>query len=143
MSRDGATTLLWLPSGRAVRYPDLRLEQVQRTIPYLDQNGHEAEFMPQGPALRYGTEDCLYGGKICENVVQATARELLVEAILRLESHGQIVLFHVHDELIVETPATNADEVAAVVRSEMTRVPGWAAGLPIDCEVHVPTRYGK
>lgn len=75
--------------------------------------------------------------------VQATARDLIVEAVLRLEAHGLPVMFHVHDEVIVEVPEEAAEDAAHRVEATMNEIPAWANGLPIACEVSVSDRYGK
>jgi DNA polymerase len=141
--RDGETSRIWLPSGRALRYVNMRKENVQRTIKYLDDFGQESEFTPDGFSLVYGNGTNLYGGKICENVVQAVARDLLVEAMLRLEERECPILFHVHDEVIVEVPEARTSEALQIVEEELSRVPTWAVGLPIGCEVRTAARYGK
>jgi DNA polymerase len=76
-------------------------------------------------------------------VVQATARDLLVEAILRLEALGLPVLFHVHDEVVCEVPDDRADWGQETLERELCRTPEWALGLPIACEVKIAERYGK
>jgi len=141
--RAGKLTLLWLPSGRALRYPDLRLEDRQRTIRYNDQDGMESEFTPDGPALIYGNDAVIYGGKLAENTAQAIARDILVEAILRLEAAGWPVLFHVHDEVVLEVAAERADAAKAAVARELSQSPVWAPDLPVDSEVKVVERYVK
>jgi DNA polymerase bacteriophage-type len=141
--RDGEVVRCWLPSGRALRYPRLRLVNTPRTIRFLGVNGEQAEFTPDGPSLVYGRDTVLYGGKLCENVVQATARDLLVEAILRLERLGFPVLFHVHDEVIVEVTTERAEEAKVAVGQELNRIPAWASGLPIACEVRQADNYHK
>jgi DNA polymerase I-like protein with 3'-5' exonuclease and polymerase domains len=141
--RDGNTIKLWLPSGRALRYAGLREESTQREITFLNEAGQEDRFTPEGDALVYGKDTPLYGGKLCENVVQATARDLLVEAVLRLEAQGFPVLFHVHDEVIVEVTESQVEKAKVAVTDALTRVPGWAPELPIDCEIKVSDRYGK
>ena len=142
-SKDSHVMLVRLPSGRSLRYPDLCPSAESRVIKHLDRNGELAEYTPSGSSLVYADMVPLYGGKLCENVVQATARELLVEAILRLESLGLPVLFHVHDEVICEVPAEAADLALETVRSELSRTPAWASGLPVACEVQIADRYGK
>jgi DNA polymerase len=141
--RGGDITRVWLPSGRALRYAHLRMEDTQRTIRYLDDWGEESEFTPDGPSLMYGHGTVLYGGKLCENVVQAVARDLLVEAVLRVEARGFHVLFHVHDEVIVEVESTRTDEAQRAVEEELSWAPTWAQGLPIGCEVKSAERYQK
>lgn len=136
--------LVWLPSGRALRYPDAKLSNETRTIQYLDDNGEQAEFTPDGPAIIYGSAGTnLYGGKLTENVVQAIARDILVEAILRLESQGLLVLFHVHDEVVVSVPASESESAKRIVTQVLQTPPAWAVGLPLAAEVTVVERYGK
>lgn len=136
-------TRVWLPSGRALRYPNLRLSDEPRTIKYLDLDGMEAEFMPDGPSLTYGANTSIYGGMLCENVAQATARDLLVEAILRLEKRDLPILFHCHDEVVVEAVETQSEHAMQGVAAEMTRVPQWAEGLPVGCAVRSSCSYSK
>ena len=82
-------------------------------------------------------------GSYAENVVQATARDLLVEAILRLESLGLPVLFHVHDEVICEVRDEDAARLVSLSSANSRRTPAWASGLPVACEVQIADRYGK
>ena len=141
--RDCDTVRIWLPSGRALRYANMRLEHVQHTIRRLDDWGEESEFTPYGLSLVYGRGTSLYGGKLCENIVQAAARDLLVEAVLRLEQRGYPVLFHVHDEVIVEVDEARAEEARRAVEEELSRQLPWTNGLPIGAEVRISARYGK
>ena len=145
ITRDGDTSLVWLPSGRALRYEHLRLEDRPRTIRFLNADGQEEDFTPEGQFLLYGGGDgeVLYGGKLTENVVQALARDLLAEAVLRLDRRGLRVVFQVHDEVVVEASCDAAAEAIEVVRTELIRVPDWAAGLPVACEVTDAACYGK
>jgi DNA polymerase len=82
-----------------------------------------------------------YGGQLTENVVQALARELLVDAMLRFEARGFPIVAHVHDEIIVEHPGITAD----IVREIMAEAPPWAAelGVPIRVDAWVGSRYRK
>ena len=76
----GGTVQIVLPSSRALRYPNARLQAQARSIKYLDDCGEVAEFEPNGEGILYGAGAGigLYGGKITENIVQAIARDLLV-----------------------------------------------------------------
>ena len=136
------TLLLKLPSGRCLRYPKLRIDPTPRTHQSVDAQGCVREWTSES-TLVYEEDQTLYGGKIVENIVQATARDLLVEAVLKLEARGYPVLFHVHDELIVQAPLDQTDACMIAVEEALTTTPDWAAWLPIDCEVKSADRYGK
>lgn len=73
-----------------------------------------------------------YGGKLAENITQAVARDCLAETVDRLEAAGYPVVFHIHDEVVIEAPLDRAD-LKDVVRI-MSQVPAWAEGLPLNAE---------
>ncbi|MEX2217060.1 MAG: DNA polymerase [Phycisphaeraceae bacterium] len=142
----GKSLHLTLPSGRDLRYANPRFEWNSRTITYLDRDGYEAEFSPPGDSLVYGEgkdSTGLYGGIIAENIVQSTARDILAEAILAIERAGFPVMFHVHDEVIVEVPKDQAEQALGTVTRILQQTPAWAHGLPIACEANIADRYGK
>lgn len=66
-----------------------------------------------------------------------------MEAILAIEQAGLPVVFHVHDEVIVEVPEDQAGQALELVQSTLVQPPSWAPGLPIACEAEVAERYGK
>lgn len=83
-----------------------------------------------------------YGGKLIENVVQAISRDLLVNSMRICLAAGLRVVFHVHDELVVEID--KGDKAAAkLVHEAMETVPDWAKGLPLMAETGVKKRYSK
>lgn len=72
-----------------------------------------------------------YGAKLVENIVQATARDILTEAMLRLDSAGYNIVMHVHDEVVIEAPDNaSVDEICDI----MTQPPKWANGLLLNAE---------
>lgn len=83
----------------------------------------------------------LYGGICVQNAVQATARDLMAEAMLRLERAGYPVVLSVHDEIVAEVPEGTGSlkEFEAI----MAQVPRWAEGCPIGAEGWVGRRYKK
>lgn len=82
-----------------------------------------------------------YGGKLVENCVQAIARDCLAEAVTRLEALGYPVVFHVHDEVILEVPAERAD--LDRVTGIMAEPVAWAPGLPMNADGWVNEFYKK
>lgn len=70
-----------------------------------------------------------YGPKLVENIVQGTARDLLAEAMLRVEKKGYPIVMHCHDEIIAEVPegSGSVDEMCKVMAVQ----PKWAEGLPL------------
>jgi DNA polymerase len=82
-----------------------------------------------------------YGGKLVENIVQAIARDCLAVNIERLEAAGFPVVFHVHDEIVIEVPEdkANLDRVTAI----MSQPIDWAPGLPLKADGWVDVFYKK
>lgn len=78
---------------------------------------------------RWETQET-YGGKLTENITQATARDCLAEAIERLELAGYPVVFHVHDEVIIDCAHGSLDEVIKI----MSVPPTWAPDLPLTAD---------
>lgn len=126
---DGDDRYMRLPSGRAIGYHDVKHTWVDT------QYGRRlsASFRDPKQPGRVRT----YGGKLTENATQAIARDVLAEALVRLDDAGYDVVAHVHDEIIVE-----AEDIAGVTEL-MTQQPTWAAGMPIDAEGFVCRRYRK
>ena len=118
--KDGRSRWLELPSGRTIGY--------HRTEWDLD----GASYLEAPRRIR------TYGGRLVENATQAVARDILGEALIRLDTAGYTVASHVHDEILVEGEAP-VDEVSKL----MCVVPEWGAGLPIDAEGFTTYRYRK
>ncbi|MBU9723099.1 MULTISPECIES: DNA polymerase [Bacillaceae] len=83
-----------------------------------------------------------YGPKIVENIVQATSRDLLAEAMLRLDQTGYDIVAHVHDEVICEVPQGTNRSVGEVCEV-MGIAPEWADGLPLKAEGYECSFYQK
>ena len=123
-----------LPSGRKLFYarPHLGVNQWgNKALSYygIDQN------------TKKWTPVDTYGGKLVENCVQAIARDCLAINIDRLESAGFPVVFHVHDEVVLELPESEANLDAVVYI--MSQPVSWAPGLPLNADGWVGNYYTK
>jgi len=83
-----------------------------------------------------------WGGSLCENVVQAMSRDILAEAILRLEARGYHTAHHVHDEVVMCVPESQAEGALMAGIEELSRRPSWAPDCPLGAEGVVSDRYG-
>lgn len=84
-----------------------------------------------------------YGGKLVENIVQAIARDLLAEVLVKAENVGLRPVMHVHDEIICEVPEDFAKEGLDKLVGLMAVTPTWAAGLPLRADGYVTPYYKK
>ncbi|PCJ54624.1 MAG: hypothetical protein COA79_21825 [Planctomycetota bacterium] len=132
-----------LPSSRKLRYSKPELVEEEKTISTYDIDGNEKQIELVGTSIYYGKGIGLYGGKLVENIVQATSRDILVDIILKLEQKDIPVLFHVHDEVICEVEDQRSSEVAKVVEKVMSTPPSWAKTLPLATEVEISKYYLK
>ena len=114
-----------LPCGRKLYYarPSLGTNQWGKpSLQYWGMNQTTKKWMPIET----------YGGKLTENIVQAIARDCLAENIERLEAAGFPVVFHVHDEVIIDIEKEKAD--LDTVYSIMSQPIDWAPGLPLSAD---------
>ena len=81
-----------------------------------------------------------YGAKLVENIVQATSRDLLAEAMRRLEATGNTVVMHIHDEAVIDAPFNQSLDTTVQL---MTKVPDWANGLILNAAGFVSDFYKK
>ena len=140
------TVQIVLPSGRALTYWAPRVEQVgdRREIAVETYRsgggGQDAMINAEAEGARYSR---IWGGRICENIVQAVAFDLLLSSLLRMRDAGLKIAFHVHDEIVVVAKTTDADDVARIMAKCMTEPPEWARGLPLATEPEIMSRYRK
>ena len=87
--------------------------------------------------------ECLetYGGKLVENITQAVARDCLAEAIEHLEAAGYPVVFHIHDEVVIDAGPEKAN-LEDVIRI-MSQASAWADGLPLNADGWVNDFFKK
>ena len=132
------TVGLPLPSGRSLTYHNPRI--IQRETPWGEMRD-TAQVDTLNSVTRQWVSQIIWGGLLTENVVQATARDLMATAMMALEVKGYNVILSVHDEIISEVPDNfgSLDEMIDI----MTRVPAWAEGCPINAEGKEGKRYRK
>jgi len=126
-----------LPNGFTLRYPALRM--TESGFSYINDPRSYKNYLA-------GIEDKViwnnvYGGKCVENVVQALARVVITEQMLRIARRYKIVL-QVHDEVVVVTRETQKDQAIADITKIMSTPPAWAPDLPVACEAGWGYSYG-
>lgn len=124
-----------LPSGRRLYYAAPSLAPSPR--------GPQARYFGRDRFSKGWTDVRTYGGKLAENVTQALSRDVMAEAMLRLDAAGFDLEGTVHDEIIAEQEDRRIEERAKQFHDLMVAVPAWAKGLPLEAEVFVSTRYRK
>lgn len=147
----GQDRYVWLPSGRPIVYRGLTRRWKQpldadgaplgpaRLVPHVLNTGADRARVPYKP---------LHGGIITENIVQAVARDILVQALRNLEEAGWPVVTHIHDEVVCEIPADkrglDGEALVAEVSEIMCRPPAWADDdLVIKAAGYTCQRYHK
>jgi DNA polymerase bacteriophage-type len=130
---------LWcvLPSGRALAYalPAVKVRETKwgpkEGLQFWGVNGYTKRW-----EVRHA-----YGGFLTENVVQATARDIMAESMLRVEGVGYPVVLTVHDEILAEVPERSGDLEEFL--STMAQAPAWARNCPLAVEGWEGDRYRK
>lgn len=125
-----------LPSGRKLYYVD----------PLLGENrfgGESITYMGISDQKKWARLET-YGGKLVENCVQAIARDCLAEAIERLEAAEYPIVFHVHDEVVIDIARYADDEkMLGDVVTLMKKPPAWAPDIPLNADGWVGTFFTK
>jgi DNA polymerase len=123
-----------LPSGRLLRYLNPRLAAKQTKFGMREEIRFTGVY--QGKAVPEST----YGGKITENCIQATARDVMTSAMLNLKAKGFKIVLSVHDEIVVDEPNDDRyDEFIEIMETN----PAWAKGLPTKVGAWKGKRYRK
>lgn len=133
-----------LPSGRFLRYDDLRSEEVI----ILDDEGEIKERRKQWMYGASGYRSYIYSGKMVENLVQAFARDVVADMAIKVQSildkrDNEGVVLLVHDEVVLVVRESRAESVAEQVKSIMSTTPEYAPGLPLNCSIKIADNYGE
>jgi len=121
-----------LPSGRKLYYPE----------PWLQENkfGKNAvHFWGLNQTNKKWSEQSTYGGKLVENITQAVARDCLYYTLEKFSSLGYLIVFHVHDEIIIETRDISIDGFCSIMSEPIP----WAQGLPLNADGFISEYYKK
>ena len=121
-----------LPSGRRLAYVKPRIEE--------NRFGGESVTYEGTASMKKWERIESYGPKFVENIVQATARDILADAMRRLDAAGYRIVMHVHDEVVIEAPGTaSLEEICGI----MGETPQWAKGLQLQADGFVCDYYMK
>jgi len=115
-----------LPSGRKLAYPKPKLRPHEKFKDKI-----RITYASMAPNYIWIETDT-YGGKLVENIVQAIARDCLRDAMLKLDRAGYKIVFHVHDEVVLDVPISkgSVEEVTEIMSEPLT----WAPDLPLRAE---------
>tara|TARA_R100000734_G_C3318354_1_gene112433 strand:- start:2421 stop:4184 length:1764 start_codon:yes stop_codon:yes gene_type:complete len=122
-----------LPSGRTLNYGAIQTMLQYGRRNYIGLVAKGAKKMPVK----------LYGGLLTENASQALARDIFSDILTRLENKGMDIIFHVHDEVVIEVDEKDAEETLSRVINEMRTPPKWLPEIPLDAEGKVLDKYEK
>lgn len=126
-----------LPSGRKLYYPSPEIGVNRWGNPSVS-------YMGQNQTTKRWERVETYGGKLVENIVQAIARDCLAIAIENLEAQGLHVVFHIHDEVVIDTPAwADNDTMLDTITKIMTKPIPWAQALPLNADGWVDKFFKK
>jgi len=127
-----------LPSGRVLTYRNIMSQWPDKQK--YDKSGKARKAAWTASVERGGPQIPFYGGKLCENLVQAVARDVMGAAVLRLEKAGCPVVMHIHDEAVCEV---DNSVPAGEIERLMSVCPEWLDGCPIGAEATDAVRYKK
>ena len=137
LAMHGTTMTIALPSGRLISYPDMQPCTNRFGNASLKYRGVNQE------THKWGWIET-HGGKLTENVIQATARDCLAETMSEIADNLQLpIIFHVHDEIISEIDTDCQNEQMAAIKDAFAKTPSWAPGLPLNGAGYITPYYKK
>jgi len=119
-----------LPNGRSLRY---------RSIKETKENDLTCSIIRGDKEITVK----IYGARIVENIVQAIARDIFMEACLRVHDAGYRIIMRIHDELVAEVLARVAEEARLQIESLMGASPAWLDRCPVSAEAKITEKYLK
>ena len=135
-----------MPTGDKLRHFGVRHFSKPITDPdtgeVTTKRGYES-FTTKGDFTPMSKQPNLWGGTMAENVTQRMARDVLAEAVIRLENAGLPVVFHAHDEVILEVDITSKEEAKRAAEQILGVAPAWAPDLPLGVEGDFADTYVK
>jgi len=146
---DGRALWCVLPSGRMLCYsaPEVVSEERERwdterqeMVKYYKR---KVTFWGTDSRTRQWTKQSLYGGLQCENIVQATARDVMVDAMFNVEAAGYTIILTVHDEILAEVDALDTTKNEHDFAAIMSRKEAVYDGLPVSVGAWEDVRYVK
>ena len=153
-----------LPSGRYLHYVDARIDDMpapwlqpktnpETGLPFIGKDGKVVMEHPLKPTIVYSgvnqdtkqweTHTTTHGGKLTENIVQAIARDVLADGMLRADDAGMSIVGHVHDEILTETYDDDFDPDYKDLERLMSLPVAWAPDLPLGAEGYSGSYYHK
>lgn len=133
LSRDDRTLMLQMPTGDWLTHFNVRSKI---------QGGYES-FTIKSDFSQMSHQSRLWGGTLTENITQRMARDILGEALLRLEKAGIPVVFHAHDEAVIALNEATAQQEFEEAKRIMAVPPEWCADLPIEVDGGIFDHYTK
>ena len=120
---------IWLPNGLSLKYPDLRMR--------INDKGWDEWSYQSGD-----TRSKIYGGLLCENIVQALARIIVATQMLEIDKKYRVVMT-THDEAVAMPKLREADKCYAYMYKCMTTAPTWCSDIPLAAEGGWAINYSK
>lgn len=117
-----------LPNGMSLKYPGLRKKETENGVSYS--------------YLRKGAMAHIYGGLLCENIVQALARIIVCDQMLAVNKKWRVTMM-THDEIVAIAPVKQAAKCFAEMKSIMSQAPAWCADLPLAAAGGHDINYSK
>ena len=121
--------MIWLPNGMCLKYPDLKVRTGEKG---WDEWSYDAA----------GIRKKIYGGLLCENIVQALARIIVATQMLHIDKKFRIVMT-THDEMVAAVKKRSADVAFQRMMARMVRPLAWCPDIPLAAEGGHAENYSK